>query len=199
MTDVTDLERRGLLAHMHLKARERRRAKADFTIPRKHARPPELPSRQAGRHLGQIRALWRTLGYLGALAHDDEQALKSYIQREIGVPHPAALTPEQGSEIITRLKSWAAREGVEWPGAHEGRTPGMGERRAVALCLWGKLCTAGLVLGPSEEAMATYLSHAGLPFTTRGYSFADWDKALALLGKMWRPQAIQEKARARHG
>jgi phage gp16-like protein len=73
-------------------------------------------SRKRAAHnpqLTKIHALWGRLERAGALEvtgrREALRALKAFCLRRTGVDHPEWLRPEQASNIIEALKSWARR------------------------------------------------------------------------------------------
>jgi hypothetical protein len=94
-------------------------------------------------HVGKIRALWWTLYWLGAAEEPNGQALDAFVKRQTGIAALRFLDHRKASSVIEALKSWAAREGVEWP-AGKGVTAD-DDRRAVLKAIWMKLARLGLV------------------------------------------------------
>jgi hypothetical protein len=70
-------------------------------------------------YIGKIRALWWTLYWLGAVEDPKDAPLEAFIKRQTGKSRLPFLGHKEAFSVIEALKSWAAREGVEWPGEQQ--------------------------------------------------------------------------------
>lgn len=86
-------------------------------------------------HVGKIRALWWTLYWLGAIDDPRDAPIDSFVRRQTGISALRFLDHRHAPSVIEALKSWAQREGVEWPPKPDATS----ERRAVVDALWRQL------------------------------------------------------------
>jgi len=86
-------------------------------------------------HIGKIRALWWTLYWLGATDDTRDRTIDTFVRRQTGIAALRFLDHTKAASVIEALKSWAGREGVEWP-----PTPDLlSDRRAVVAAIWRAL------------------------------------------------------------
>lgn len=137
-------------------------------------------------HIGKVRALWWSLYWLGAVDQPNDRAIGAFVERQTGVSALAFLDHRQAFSVIEALKSWVAREGVEWPVPPEP----VADRQAVAAAIWRKLVACAAI---GNIGMHAYVRGSlNLPDrSVTEWSLRAWDDAIRLLGKRLR----QEKGR----
>ncbi|HEY5209616.1 MAG TPA: regulatory protein GemA [Stellaceae bacterium] len=79
---------------------------------------------------GKIRALRRSLYYLGELRDSSEQALAHFVDHTTGVARLEWLTPKHADQAIDALKGWCKRVGFVEPDAARLRAINFGRRGA---------------------------------------------------------------------
>lgn len=132
-------------------------------------------------HIGKIRALWWTLYWIGAIDEPKDRAIDAFVRRQTGVSALRFLDHRGSHAVVEALKSWAGREGVEWP-----KAPGeLGDRQAVLDTLWRRLRETGFV---STFTAGAYVSAALEipPPEQRAWTAHELDAAIRLLGKRLR-------------
>lgn len=69
----------------------------------------------SGPYAKKAQALWKDLWNLGAVEDRRDSALLAFVNRQTGIDRTEwILDAADGRAIIEALKSWCAREGVEW-------------------------------------------------------------------------------------
>jgi len=136
-------------------------------------------------HIGKIRALWWTLYWLGAVEEPNDRAIDAFVRRQTGVSALAFLDHRSSPAVVEALKSWAAREGVQWqphPAEHD-------DRRAVVDALWTELRHRDAVGALRYES---YVAGAlSIPADRTAWSRHEWDAAIRLLGKRLRREVAR--------
>lgn len=149
---------------------------------RNGSKAPAGPRTRPAPPVAKIRALYWTLYYFGAVNHHDDMAMAEYLKKEFGVKDLNRLSPDECIKLTAKLMSRAAEFGVQWPQLADGRSPGIGERRAVCLALWSKCAEAGLCDTATEGAMLQKGLSLGLPPHAHHYDIHQWDRLLRHLG-----------------
>lgn len=148
------------------------------------------PASGQGAHQGKVRALWWSLYFLG-LVDEADRGLDAFVRRQTSVSALRFLDHRQAHSVIDALKSWLAREGVEWPrGPHNE----VGERSAVLRAIWAKLENLGAV---SRRGMSEYVAAALSipPREQREWTAREYDAAIRQLGKRLRRELGRERDR----
>lgn len=105
-------------------------------------KPASKPSGKGlpGPYGRKAQALWIALYNLGAVADRRDSALLAFIKRQTGLERAEWLRDAaQGAAVVEALKSWCAREGVNWKVGET--TPDYGRRHGyqIAAAQWLKL------------------------------------------------------------
>lgn len=143
-------------------------------------------------YIGKIRALWWTLFWLGAVEDPKDPPLEAFIKRQTGKSRLPFLGHREAYKVIEALKSWAHREGVEWPSEKQleerrrtdpAVTIAQLERHAVLNAIGGKLRRLG-ILG---FGYVSYCERAlGLGCNQFTWTDRELDECIRLLGKRLR-------------
>lgn len=131
-------------------------------------------------HAGKVRALWWTLYWLGAVDQPNERAIDAFVKRQTGVDALRFLDHRQAHSVIDALKSWAAREGVDWP----AKPDPTGDRHAVTTAIWRQLVQIAPI---GNVRMVDFVAAGvGCAADSTGWSARTWDDAIRFLGKRLR-------------
>lgn len=109
---------------------------------------PKLAKGKAANHpgAGKARALWISLGHLGAIANPSEQALEAFATRQLKCERLQWADAQQVYKLIEALKAIAERHG--WSQSTEGMTASQGLRvikTRLVEAIMAKLAAAGTI------------------------------------------------------
>jgi hypothetical protein len=152
-------------------------------------------------HLSKIKALWWTLYWIGAVEQPNDRAIDAFVSRVSKVSALRFLDAGSSRAVIEALKSWAAREGVNWPDAAQAEAIGANhprltmaqlERHAVLALIERKLHDAGVLHGRYIDYLRT-----ALDLGPRHFDWTDrqLDDGIRLLGKRLRSEIAKGKVR----
>ncbi|MCW9036230.1 MAG: regulatory protein GemA [Rhodospirillales bacterium] len=157
-------------------------------------KPKKAPPKRAGRKKladgptqMKARALWLSLYHLGIISDPSEQALDTFVKRQVKVDAINFMTPSESHKVIEALKKWATREGgVDW--SAYASTSGLIElpRARVMEAQWEILHKLGDVMISDTGALTNWVCRfLDLPGRT-SYCFItdeDADRVIEALGR----------------
>ena len=165
--------------------RERQAVLDEFV--RQGFKPGSKSSGKAGKALSgpyakKAQALWIALWNLGAVEDKRDSALLAFVCRQTGIERTEwILDAKDGRAIIEALKSWCAREGVDWEVGTMAPDHARRNGFQIALAQWEKL-------RPQEiRTMAGFWADVGFilrrAVITEKPTDAEWIKVMNEFGK----------------
>lgn len=143
-------------------------------------------------HIGKIKALWRSLYWLGAINEPDDRAISAFVERQTGVSALKFLDHRKAAKVIEALKGWLERVGVSWPDPDQvadlaERSPVYSDQHADRHAILGAIGAKLQAAGALRHHYLAYLENAlNLCANHHVWSTAELDAGIRLLGRKLR-------------